>query len=233
MSRPGRQESSLPDPAGVENFLRQNPEYLSQRPELLAALAIPDERTGTASLLERQVRVLRQQLRQLEQARAQEQGQVVAQTETLAAVFAALPVLVGAGDIPTLAGVLDRVLRQQLGAERLCWHLFRAGTAPLPPPFRVHPPGDPLRDFFAQVFNVGRPLLDSLQLEHRQALFGGDAERIRSTLLLPLTGDGWEGLLALGSRQPDRYHRGLALEAVRTLAEVTALRLVPLIPPRT
>lgn len=48
------------NPEDVEQFLRDNPDFLQQRPALLAALNLPHGGEGAVSLVERQVAILRE-----------------------------------------------------------------------------------------------------------------------------------------------------------------------------
>jgi uncharacterized protein YigA (DUF484 family) len=48
------------NPEDVEQFLRENPDFLQQRPALLAALNLPHGGEGAVSLVERQVAILRE-----------------------------------------------------------------------------------------------------------------------------------------------------------------------------
>lgn len=84
---------------------------------------------------------------------------------------------------------------------------------------------DRRRALFLQLFHHDRPLCDSLQDEHLQLLFGSSATSVRSTLLIPITQPGWDGLMVLGSTERDRYQQGPALSQVLCLHEVLAQRL--------
>jgi len=205
----------------VLRFLEREPGFLLRHPELLESLALAETRPGVGSLLERQVRLLRERLRNREQ-------QVALLEQRQQALGALLPLarcMASAGDTGTVASLLEEALGRQCEAHWLRCYLFGAGEGGMPLPLVALPVGHRLRDAFAQVFNVSRPLLDSLQPEHNRELFGSDAGEVRSTLLLPLTGSGWEGLLALGSRSPDRYALGPELEAVVLLARLAVMRL--------
>jgi len=56
-------------------------------------------------------------------------------------------------------------------------------------------------------------------------MFGDAAVRVHSTILIPLIGSDWEGLLVVGSEQRDRYRRGPELELLVYLARITAIHL--------
>ncbi len=221
MTEPGRERPGpLPEEA-VLRFLQQDPAFLLRHPELLQSLALAETRPGVGSLLERQVRLLRERLRERErQVALLEQRQQV-----LGALLALAGRMASAADTGTVASLLEEALGMHCGARWLRCYLFGAGETGMTPPLVALPAGHRLREAFAQVFNVGRPLVDSLQPEHHRDLFGSDTGEVRSTLLLPLAGSGWEGLLALGSRSPDRYALGPELEAVMLLARLAVTRL--------
>jgi len=78
------------------------------------------------------------------------------------------------------------------------------------------------RSLFAELLNNPKPLCDSLQYEHRVALFAKAAEQIHSSLLLPFRLYGDEALLAVGSDSWHQYQQGIELDMLRTVLEVVS-----------
>ena len=64
--------------------------------------------------------------------------------------------------------------------------------------------------------------LDKAQLEY---LFGPQAGETGSAALIPLTAPPLAGVLAIGSRDPDRFHEGKGVDFLQRLAEVVSATL--------
>jgi uncharacterized protein YigA (DUF484 family) len=62
---------------------------------------------------------------------------------------------------------------------------------------------------FEAVFRAGRPQCGRLSLEQAEALFGHGACNAFSAALIPLDGEAWRGLLAVGSGDANRFHSGV------------------------
>lgn len=219
--------ASPPQPEAVADFLRAHPHFLSERPELLTTLTIPHETgTGVSSLIERQVALLREENRQYRersdrlQKDCDKQHKLVRQAHDLA-----LKILQSeqAGEAAML---LDNFLKTHYYADRSALFLFLEGNPAFPAGLiQVRGRHDRLRLMLAELFSHGRPLVDSLQAEHLPLLFNHAATDMNATVLVPLGGTGWEGLLAIGCSRHDTYERGVALDLLVFIARITSLRL--------
>ena len=73
------------------------------------------------------------------------------------------------------------------------------------------------------VLKASAPRCGRYNAEQREFLFGGDAGDVASVALAPLGGQGKLGLLALGSRDPNHYHRGKSTEFLGRVSAVVAV----------
>ena len=224
-SNPSKAESL--DPERVAAFLRDNPDFLDNRPDLLAELTFTHETpAGVSSLIERQISVLRaENQRYHEQLQALQQNQEASRTLIELGHQLALDMLT-VGSTDTAIRDLFGFLEEHYAADGCHLFLFTATTPSTTiDQVELRDRHDRLRLLLAELFNRKQPLLDSLQSEYLSLIFGERSESIRSTLLLPLTGQDWEGLFVVGSGKRDRYRRGPELELLIFLARITALRL--------
>ena len=78
---------------------------------------------------------------------------------------------------------------------------------------------DPFRDCLAD----GEPLCGRLQPDKHALLYGARADEVQSSALLPMPG---QGLIAVGSLDPNRFYPGMGTLFLRMMAEslATALR---------
>lgn len=194
--------------ADVAGYLRQHPQFLKQYPELAHALELPRAEGEVASLASYQVDSLRRKNAELERRLAQlirvagDNEKLMQRVQTFvlgllrAADEAGVMRAVVAGLTEDFHTDLVRLLlfrRPSVGAVHADWlvHL-PAGPSALPE----------LADFLAG----DTPLVGRLAPEKLAEVFGDEAERVHSVALVKL---GAQGLLAIGSNDPDRFHPGM------------------------
>ena len=201
------------DAAAVAEFLRHNPRFLLQHPELLRTLEIRHDAEGAVSLVERQVKSLREQVRQL-------QGQLIEVLRNaqhneflLGQCTRLITRLVYCRDLRQLADELADACPPlfELSAVRLyCDELpGHEGAAQLCQQLQLHfPDNQPV---------CGRCDEDTARLIFREG-------NVRSLALIPLGPQAESGLLVFGHDNPAAFdpNRGtLFLDTIGAL--VTAL----------
>lgn len=211
----------------VESFLQQHPDFLAERPDLLTQLNVPHQTPdGVSSLIERQVASLRaenQHYRQQLEFLTDTQGNILSLTERVHQL--ALQMLSVEHPVDSCA-LLNDYVHVDAHADAAALFLFLDQNPFTDIPLvEVRHRNDKLRLLLSELFNRGKPLLDSLQAEHLPLMFGTTASNIHSSVLLPVIGDQWDGLLAIGSENRDRYRRGPELELLVFLTRLTAIQL--------
>ena len=207
----------------VAAWLRRHPSFLQQFPDLAISMVVPREDGPAASLASYQLEVLRDKNRELSR-RLQDLYAVSQENERLAVRTHQL----------TLA-----LMRQGSAADTL-----RAMAASLAEDFNgdlvrlvVFHPADGLEDAdwlqviaqddarlqpFRDCLRDGEPLCGRLQPEKHALLYGVRAEEVQSTALLPLPG---VGLIAVGSRDANRFFPGMGTLFLRMMGESLATAL--------
>ncbi|HEY0502851.1 MAG TPA: DUF484 family protein [Lysobacter sp.] len=207
----------------VAAWLRRHPRFLQQFPDLALSLVVPREEGSASSLASYQLEVLRDKNRELSRrlqelfGNAQENERLSVRTHQL-----------------TLA-----LMRQDSAADTL-----RAMAASLAEDFNgdlvrlvVFRPVEGLADAdwlqivaqddarlaaFRDCLGDGEPLCGRLQPEKHALLYGQRADEVQSTALLPLPG---VGLVAVGSRDPNRFFPGMGTLFLRMMGEALAAAL--------
>ena len=207
----------------VAAWLRRHPEFLKQFPDLALSLVVPRDEGKAASLASYQLEVLRDKNRELSRrlaelsANALDNERLAVRThqltlslmrqdnyaDTLRAMAASLA--------EDFNGDLVRIVsfRPVAGMEDAEWLQVRGEGEPELVPFR-----DALRD--------GEPLCGRLQAEKNAVLYGARQDEVQSSALLPMPG---VGLVAVGSRDANRFYPGMGTLFLRMMAESLAVAL--------
>jgi len=209
-------------PDDVARYLRSNPKFFEQHPELLDSIRVTHPYGGRAiPLAERQTVALREKTRALE-GRLGELLQFGEENDAISEKVHRLAVaLVGARDFPALAQSLYFHLREDFAVPHVAlrvWgksvaldfreaqpvsdaqrHAAEAMGAPLCGPASSTPPGGPFLPWFEDA-----------------------AEHLRSVALVPLGQASVFGLLALASEDPQRFFPEMGTLYLRRIGELCA-----------
>lgn len=209
-------------------YLQRNPDFFARHPSLLADLEIPHEHGGAISLVERQVSVLREQNQQTRK-RLHELIEIARQNEELARRMHKLALtLMDAGDPKEVFSTIYDNLKKNFHADRAVVRLFAD------PAFVDSFPTDefsgrdaPERSLFKSIIDKRMPLSGRMKHQQQVFLFGDDGDEIASSVLVPLHGEGWGGILAIGSFDAERFQPGMGVELLANLGEVLSFILKP------
>lgn len=205
------------DSPEVAAYLRRNPRFLHDYPDLALGLVVPREEGRATSLASYQLDVLRDKNRELNKRlhelfhNAQENERLTVRTHQL--VLALMRAHSAPETIKTMVaslsedfqGDLVRVLLHDAvadldGADWL--NVLPRDAAALAP--------------FAEFFANGEPLCGRLQAEKLEVLFGPRMHEVQSCALLPL---GERGLVAIGSHDGNRFYPGMGTLFLRLMGD--------------
>jgi len=210
----------------VVDYLKAHPDFFREHPDLLRALEIPHVTgEGVASLIERQVSMLRSHCTELEQELSQKRTRAGMQREMLQNVHALTLKLLRCDDVGSAYAAILGCLRRDYAVNELRMFVFSDAAEPAHlGGIKFMPRTAKLKYMFIELINRNKPLCGSLQDEHIRMLFQGAAGHISSTLIIPLRHATWEGLVAIGSQERGRYGRGFELDMLQHLFAVVAAR---------
>ena len=216
-----------PEQTAIE-YLKQHPDFLNHHPDLLARLQVPHASgRGTVSLIERQVRILREQNQRLED-RIRILVENAHGNEQLSEKMHRFSIVL------LKAGSLDELLDNSIEALK---KLFDIDAAAI----RLKPELDTGLDRNGSNGSMNdkayAALLDTLGIgrgschnelddELLLALFGDNGQEIRSCGLAALDTPHRIGLLALGSRSQDRFKPEMGTLFLERLGELMSAALV-------
>ena len=221
-------DSSAISAAEVEAYLSNNPEFFLARPELLADMVIPHATGAAVSLVEKQIRVLREQNEQARK-RLHELIEIAKLNEDLAHRMHHLVLTLIDADSPEqVFRTLYENLKRNFRAEQVVVKLFaqaadHAGAATAEFVGTVAAEAG----LFKSLIEKRLPTVGMPALEQQAFLFGREGAAIASVVLVPLRGSDWGGVLAIGSHDPERFQQGMGVELLANMGEVLSFILKP------
>lgn len=215
--------------AEVEDFLRRQPEFFQERPELLESLKLPHPCGEAVSLVSRQIDLLRARNRQLH-SQLDDILQIARDNDALTQRLhqLALALLDAIALEDALAGLkwgLHQYFQAEFAAVRILRPRLDSPVADLCPAVAE----DAAPAWFEAVLDAGKPHCGPLQPKQACDLFGAETGgEVASCALVPLQHAGLRGLLAIGSRDPARFQAGMGGLFLSRLGEIVAARLAVL-----
>jgi uncharacterized protein len=202
----------------LARFLRANPSFFDQNPELLESLHVPHPYGGRAiPLSERQTVALREKVRTLE-GRLGELMRFGEDNDAISEKVHRLAVaLVGAADFPALVRSLYFHLREDFAVPHVA---LRVWGKSVPVDFDEARPVDEAQRRFADT--LGGPQCGPAGGNPFTPCFADAAEHVRSIALVPLGETALFGMLTLGSEDPKRFYPEMGTLYLRRIGELCA-----------
>jgi uncharacterized protein len=214
----------------VTRFLEDHPDFLLRHPDLLAKLNLRHDVAGSAtSLIERQVRILREQNETLHQQLRDLVG-VARENDILSGRLHRFALAMA--DSASLDDVFDNtyeMLRREFKIDAV--GLLCQGEGH--PAFgRAEFIGEDSRlKSLLQEYGIGKPACGSHFDESLlRFLFGDASSQVRSAALIALGTNGPLGMLALGSFEPHRFHSGMGTVYLAKLGDILMHSLARFLP---
>ena len=207
-------------------YLRAYPDFFTRHLELLETLHIPHPCRPAQSLLERQIALLREQNTQLRK-KLRELLEVARDNDCLSKRMQSLTLgLIEATNLDDMLLTIQCVLREEFNADFIA---LRLAARPLQDDLIVEREFTSVKDLhtFAELLHAGRPFCGRLTAEQALNLFDDAAPRIASAALVPLRGNDWNGLLAIGSMDQTRFHSGAGTVFLNRIGELLGHALQP------
>ncbi|MBN8737637.1 MAG: DUF484 family protein [Xanthomonadales bacterium] len=201
----------------IAEYLRQNPRFLENFPDVAAELVIPREHGPAASLAAYQLETLRARNRELNE-RLAELVSIAGDNEQLMVRVHTLTVgLLRDDDLADTCRSFVGALHEDFHTGLVRLVLFRDG-ADLPHAdwLLCVPEGAQALPEFADFIARGEPACGRLAQQKLDRLFGTEAALVQSAALLKI---GSEGMLAIGSDDANRFHPGIGTIFLKLIAQ--------------
>ena len=212
----------------VADYLKNNLDFFVKNPVILAELKIPHEHGGAISLVEKQLTVLREQNRETNK-KIHELIEIATQNEELARRMHQLALtLIDADNPKDIFSTMYDNLKKNFHADRVIVRLFAN------PAFIDSFPTDEFvgkesieESLFKRIIEKREPLSGKMKHQQQVFLFGDDGDDIASSVMIPLHGVGWGGILAIGSFDAERFQPGMGIELLANLGEILSFIIKP------
>ncbi len=190
--------------AEIGEYLESHSDYFERHPGLLTELEIShDAGGGSISLIQRQVMLLRGKADDY-RAQLEELVGVARENESLnQRLYDLTLMLIESHDLESLMDILLDDLREQFDADAVELRLFADDNME-----KAVNEGQPASLMFADFLQHGKPKCGALNKEQLEYLFGSLAAETGSAALIPLEHKHTRGILAIGSRDAQRFHPG-------------------------
>ena len=217
-------------PDEVAAYLRENPDFFNLHADLLLELQVPHTGgEGAVSLVERQLELLRRRNEELRRALEEYIDNARSSDELASKLNHLVTKLLSCPDPGERLRSLPAQLKETFSLDFVHLLLFDAspekcaGVADL----SATPRQDVMAEGLSGVLKANAPRCGHYSDQQRGFLFGGEGPQVASVALAPLGQGGKLGLLALGSRDPDHYHRGKSTEFLGRVSAVVAVAISP------
>ena len=220
-SQQTRTESQPLEEKTVADYLRDNPDFFQNNTSLLATLQIPHGCGDAVSLVEHQVKVLRDQNRQLKR-KLMDLVHVARDNNRLNERMHQLTQgLVSSSSLEALLDTLREHLQGEFSADTVTIRLAglpeaRARECAID----MFSRDDPRLEHFESFYKACRPQCGRFKREQLAYLFGDQAPAVESVALIPLGRKGATGLLGIGSQEANRFHPGMGTVYLTRLGEM-------------
>jgi uncharacterized protein len=201
----------------VAAWLRRQPKFLQQFPDLALSLVVPREDGPAASLASYQLEVLRDKNRELTRrlhdlfAISQENERLAVRTHQL--TLALMRQGNRAGVVRAMAATLAEDFNGDLVRIVLFHPVAGLGGEDW---LQVIERDDRLLAPFGDALKEGEPLCGRLHPDKQALLYGARVDEVQSSALLAIEGT---GLVAVGSQDPNRFYPGMGTLFLRMMGE--------------
>ena len=220
-------ENSI-DESAVIRYLQDNPEVLMAYPEIFSSLSIPHVTGGATSLVERQLKLLREENQQL-RAKIDELVAIARDNEDLNKRFHRLALeLMNIDQLHDVLALVQDQVQTFFYTDFVCFR-FLPGVGDPGALDGLYLAEDEISEQAAAWIEARKPICGPQDEAVIKALFGPDLN-IASGAFIPLYHTRDLGLLCLGSASADRFSANMGTIFLEHLGELVSNRLKHLLP---
>ncbi len=212
----------------IEEYLEHHPDFFNEHLNLLEQLSIPHPSGTAVSLISKQLEIFRTKYQELENqlntlieiARSNDASFIRMHKLTLA--------LLEASTLDQAIANIDTVLAEYFFTDFVALRIIKEHQDPSQHSLFLKPNSADLQPFLKELTSnqpkCGRPTLAQAKI-----LFGLDAAEVKSCAIIPMNFTELEGILAIGSREEDRFQYNMGNLFLTQMSEVIGTRLISIL----
>jgi uncharacterized protein YigA (DUF484 family) len=218
-------ENSQPEEAEVIDYLRKNPGVLGSYPEVFTALLIPHHGGDVASLVERQLKILRNENRKIKK-KLEELVNIARENEELNQRFHRLALeLLITEQLDDVLAMVQHQVQTYFYTDYVCFK-FLPEINDKKKRLKNHylDENSGIVDTVKPWLEKRKPVCGRLDDKVNRELFGEDF-KVESSALIPLYHTAEIGLLCLGSVSKERFKKSMGTIFLEQLGELVSSRI--------
>jgi len=212
----------------VESYLHNHPDFFHNHLNLLEKLSIPHPSGEAVSLISKQLEIFRSKHQELEN----QLGALIEIARENDTAFNRMHELtlsmLEAGTLEEIMDNLNQVLSECFLTDFVAVKILRENIeSPISNIFVA--PNDIGLKHFSQELSANQPKCGRPTLAQARFLFGDAAKEVKSCAIIPMTFTELEGLLAIGSRDDNRFHYSMGHLFLTQMSEIIGTRFISLL----
>jgi len=212
----------------VAAFLEENPDFFTKHIQLLENMSIPHPSGGAVSLISKQLELFRGRYQDMENQLI-ELIDIARDNDTAVNRMHKLNLaLLDAKTLDEVVTNLNLVLSEYFLTDYAAIRIIQLENNTEYADIFISPESNDLKAF-ARELSYGLPRCGQPTLTQARILFGFNANEVKSCAIIPMLFTEIEGLLAIGSRDENRFHASMGHLFLTQMSEVIATRLMTLL----
>jgi len=216
----------------IESYLNDHHDFFHHHLSLLEDLSIPHPSGGAVSLISKQLEIFRHKHLELENQLtalieiARENDDVFNRMHELTLA------MLEARSLEEIMGNLSQVLSESFLTDFVAVKIIKEDKENFESPINdlFVSPDNPHLKYFNQELGSNQPKCGHPSIAQARFLFGDDAGEVKSCAIIPMAFTEMEGLLAIGSRDEQRFHYSMGHLFLIQMSEIIGTRFIALLP---
>jgi uncharacterized protein YigA (DUF484 family) len=216
------------NPTQVSYYLQQHPEFFNDHLNLLEQITIPHPSGSAVSLISKQLEIFRSRHQEME---SQLTALIEIARDNDAAFLRMHKLVIALLDAATLEQVianLDIVFSDYFLTDFVAVRIVKNRPDTTLANLFIDPGSELLKPFIKE-FSTNQPSCGRPTLAQARVLFGEAAAEVKSCAIIPMTFTELDGILAIGSRDVNRFHHSMGNLFLTQMSEIIGTRLIALL----
>ncbi len=212
----------------VEDYLQEHPDFFHDHVNLLEHLSIPHPSGEAVSLISKQLEIFRNKHHELE-TQLNTLIDIARENDTaLNRMHELTLAMLEAKSLDEITANLEQVLSECFLTDYVAVKVIVDEKPPEDNAIFVQNDQPELK-LFQTILSSNEPQCGRLTLAQARFLFSEQATEVKSCAIIPMAFTELEGILAIGSRDENRFHRSMGHLFLTQMSEIVGTRLISLL----